>query len=69
MPGTFKEQWGKVSEGEIRATNETNPKRLGASDTQSTGKGLAEVRENNLSQAGEKKRRRVGGLSEEKGGD
>lgn len=68
MPGTFKEQWGKVSEGEIRATNETNPKRLGASDTQSTGKGLAEVRENNLSQAGEK-RRRVGGLSEEKGGD
>lgn len=32
MPGMFKEQWGKVSEGE--ASNKANPKRLGATDTQ-----------------------------------
>lgn len=40
MPGMFKEQWGKVSKGEIRATSETNPKRLGVSDTQSTRQGI-----------------------------
>ena len=52
LPGILKEQWGKASKGAEGASNKANPERSGATQghtAQATG--LAEVRENNLSQA------------------